>query len=131
MVINLIAGVTRADMDIHDEFIAQQKALVFYAGKAVLNKRHAFFDINGDPWNFSSAVGYTFKIWEEREGGRLMISWTSPTNLELSTTNTNEIILNAPVDDTSIERGKYYYEIEYLISGGYSILIAYGQATFI
>lgn len=118
-------------MDVHHEFIAQQKALVFYAGKPVLNKRHAFYDINGDQWNFSSAVGFTFKIWEEREGGLLMISWISPTNLTLSTSDTNEIILNAPVSDTTIERGKYYYEIEYLISGGYSVLIAYGEAKFL
>lgn len=129
--INITAGVTRADMDIHNEFIANEKQLVFIAGKAVLNKRHAFFDILGDPWNFSAAVGYVFNIWEEREGGAHMIAWTSPTNLTLSTSDTNEILLNAPSIDTSIERGKYYYEIEYLISGGYSILIAYGQAEFL
>jgi hypothetical protein len=123
--------VTHADMDIHNEFIAQEKALVFYAGKAILNKRHAFYDINNDPWNFSAATGYTFKIWEEREGGRLMIDWDSPTNLTLSAVETNEIILNAPSTDTSIERGKYYYEMEYIVSGGYSILIAYGEANFL
>jgi hypothetical protein len=95
----------------------------------VLNKRHGFFDRYGEPWNFSSATGYTFNIWEEREDGYLMIDWTSPTNLTLS--NTNEIILNAPASDTSIERGIYYYEIEYLIAGGYSVLIGYGKATFL
>lgn len=118
-------------MDIYNEFIAQEKDLVFYQGKSILNKRHAFFDINLNEWDFSTATGFTFKIWEEREGGLLMISWTSPTNLTLSTSNTNEILLNAPSTDTSIERGKYYYEIEYLLSGGYSVLIAYGQAEFL
>jgi hypothetical protein len=117
-------------MDIYNEFIAQEKDLVFYAGKAILNKRHAFFDINGELWDFSAATGYTFKIWEEREGGLLMIDWDD-TNLSLSTSNENEIILNAPATDTDIERGKYYYEIEYLVAGGYSILIGYGQANFI
>lgn len=117
-------------MDIHNEFIAQEKDLVFYAGKAILNKRHAFYDINQDPWDFSSAIGFTFKIWEEREGGLLMIDWDD-TNLSLSSTNENEIILNAPSTDTSIERGKYYYEMEYLVAGGYSVLIAYGQAEFL
>lgn len=117
-------------MDIHNEFIAQEKDLVFYAGKAILNKRHAFYDINQDPWSFADAVGFTFKIWEEREGGLLMIDWDD-TNLTLSTTNTNEILLNAPSTDTSIERGKYYYEIEYLVAGGYSVLLAYGQAEFL
>ena len=117
-------------MDIHNEFIAQEKALVFYKGKAILDKRHAFYDINNDPWNFSEAIGYTFKIWEEREEGRLMIDWDSD-NLTLSASITNEILLNAPASDTNIERGKYYYEIEYLVTGGYSILLAYGQANFI
>jgi hypothetical protein len=118
-------------VDIHNEFIAQEKELFFYSGKSVLNKRHAFYDINGDPWSFALATGYTFKIWEEREGGYLMIDWTSPTNLSLSTSDTNEIILNAPSSDTSIERGNYYYEIEYIIAGGYTILIGYGPAKFI
>lgn len=118
-------------MDIHNEFIAQEKDLVFYSGKAILNKRHAFYDINGDPWDFSDAVGFTFKIWEEREGGRQMITWTSPTNIEASTSNVNEFILNAPSTDTAIERGKYYYEIEEIIAGGYTILLAYGEANFL
>ena len=117
-------------MDIHNEFIAQEKELFFYSGKSVLNKRHAFFDINGDPWNFSLATGFTFKIWEEREGGALMIDWDD-TNLTLSASDTNEVLLNAPASDTAIERGKYYYEIEYLIAGGYTILIGYGVAKFI
>ena len=114
-------------VDVHNEFIAQEKELYFYSGKSVLNKRHAFYDVNGDPWNFSLATGYTFKIWEEREGGALMIDWDD-TNL---TNSDNEIILNAPASDTAIERGNYYYEIEYLIAGGYTILIGYGRACFI
>lgn len=117
-------------MDINNEFIAQEKHLYFYKGKSVLNKRHAFFDVNNDAWNFSLATGFTFKIWEEREDGRLVIDWDDD-NLTLSTSNTNEILLNAPASDTNIERGKYYYEIEYLIDGGYSVLIGYGCAEFI
>lgn len=117
-------------MDIYNEFIARKKDLVFYSGKAILNKRHAFFDINNNPWDFSDATGFTFNIWEEREGGRHMIAWTSPTNIQASTSNVNEFILNSPVSDTSIERGKYYYEIEEL-TGGYSILLAYGEANFL
>jgi hypothetical protein len=113
-------------MDTHNEFIAYKKDIVFYAGKPVLNKVHTFYDVNGEAWDFSDATGYTFKVWEEREGGRLMITWTSPTNL---TNNANNIVLNAT--DTSSERGKYYYEIAYLIAGGYEVLIGYGQAEFI
>lgn len=115
-------------VDITNEYIANKKDLSFYAGKAILNRVHAFYDVDASAWDFSSATGYTFKIWEEREGGLLMISWTSPTNLAGSG---NEITLNAPAADTDIERGKYYYEIEYLIAGGYTVLIAFGEAKFI
>lgn len=115
-------------VDITNEYIANKKDLNFYAGKSIIDRRHAFFDTDGNDWDFSSATGFTWKIWEEREGGLLMISWTSPTNLASSG---NEITLNAPSTDTDIEKGKYYYEIEYLVAGGYSVLIAYGEAKFI
>jgi|SRR5690606_5326541 hypothetical protein len=114
-------------MDINNEFIAQKKDLVFYAGKAIINKRHAFYDINGNPWNFSFATGFSIRIWEEREDGLLMIYWDD-TNI---TAIGHELILNSQADVTNIERGKYYYEIEYTISGGYGILIGYGEARFI
>lgn len=116
-------------MDIHNEFIAQEKDLVFYAGKPVINKVHAYYDINANPWDFSEAVGLFMNIFEEREGGRLMIGWTD-TNGNLAVSG-HEITLNAPASDTAIERGKYYYEKGYLIAGGYDILTAYGQAKFI
>jgi hypothetical protein len=115
-------------MDIHNEFIAQRKDLVFYKGKAILNKVHSFYDINGALWDFSLAVGFTLKIWEEREGGQQVVDWNSTYNLAVSG---NEITMNAPAEDSDIELGRYYYEIEYLVAGGYSILIAYGEAKFI
>lgn len=120
--------VTLASMDIHNEFIAFKKDLFFYAGKPVLNRVHAFFDIDREPWSFADAIDLYFTIWEEREGGLQMIRWVTDTNLTVSG---NEIVLNASASDTNIERGKYYYEIEYTVSGGYSVLIAYGVATFL
>ena len=116
---------TAEHMDIHNEFIAQKKDLVFYAGKAVLNKVHSFFDLDGVAWDFSAAVGFSFKVWEEREGGLLMIDFTGLSN------SGNDVTLNATPSETDIERGKYYYEIEYLIAGGYPVLIGYGEAKFI
>jgi hypothetical protein len=115
-------------VDIHNEFIAQEKGLVFYRGKPILNRVHSFYDVNGIAWNFSAATGFTFKIWEEREDGLQVIDWSSPANIG---NNSNYLILNAPGVDTDIEIGNYYYEIEYVISGGYTVLIAYGRAKFI
>ncbi len=115
-------------MDIHNEFIAQKKDLVFYAGKPVLNKVHAYYDINGDAWNFSSATNYFMKVWEEREGGLQVIDWD---DANLTNSGSNEVILNAQATDTDIDRGKYYYEQGYLIAGGYEVLTNYGEAKFI
>lgn len=114
-------------MEIHNEFIAIKYDLVFYSGKPVINSVHEFVDINGNPWSFSAATGFFLTIWQERSGGLQMIRWTS-INL---TSSVNNVILNAPAVDTNIEPGKYYYEFEYQIAGGYSILMMYGQAKFI
>ncbi len=113
-------------MDIFNEFIAQEKDLVFYAGKAITNREHTWYDVDGNLWTFTDAVGFTFKIWEEREGGLLMISWDS----QLTPTGSG-FMLTSPGTTTDIEKGIYYYEIEYLVSGGYSVLIGYGKAKFI
>jgi hypothetical protein len=115
-------------MDIHNEFIAQEKDLVMYKAKAIINRVHRFYGLNRDPWDFSDAEHFSFKIWEEREGGLLMIDWDD-TNLTASLPQ--DIILNAPSTDTDIERGKYYYEIEYMEADGYPILIAYGQMNIL
>lgn len=115
-------------MDNSQEFIAQEKALVFYTGKPIINRQHIFKDQCGDDYSLSAAVAFTFKIWQEREGGLQVISWSSPQNL---TALDNVLTLNAPAEDTSIYRGKYYYEIAEIIAGGYEILLAYGEANFI
>lgn len=115
-------------MDINNEFIAFEKDLQFYAGKPVINREHVFLDSCGGPYSFDQALSFGFKVWEEREGGLQVINWTSPENLSA---NGNIIYLNAPAEDTDIEIGKYYYEMTYLIAGGYEILIAYGDARFI
>lgn len=114
-------------MDIHNEFIAQKKELVFQAGKSILNREHTFYDIYGELWTFTDALSFTFKIWEEREGGLLKIDWGAA-NL---TPTANGFLLTSNALDTAIIKGKYYYEIEYLVAGGYTVLIAYGLARFI
>lgn len=117
-----------AAMDNSNEFIANEKDLVFYAGKPIINRQHVFTDQCGNDYSLTTALSFTFKIWQERDGGLQVISWSSPQNLSASG---NILILNAPAEDTTIYRGKYYYEISYLIAGGYEILIAYGEANFI
>jgi hypothetical protein len=117
-----------AGMDNSNEFIANEKALIFYAGKPIINRQHVFNDQCGNPYSLSAGMAFTFKIWQERDGGLQVINWTSPINLAATD---NILILNAPDEDTTIYRGKYYYEIAEIIAGGYEILLAYGQADFI
>lgn len=117
-------------MDTSNLFIAHDKALVFYAGKALINKRLAFYDREGNPFDLSFATGFTFDVWEEREGGLHLISWGGD-HLTLSGENSNEIIVNAPAADTDIEKGKHYYEINAIYAGGYPLLLAYTEAKFI
>lgn len=116
-------------MDIHNEFLAQKKELVFYAGKAILNREHTWYDLNDELWDFSDAIGFSFKIWQERDedDGLLKIDWGAA-NL---TPTGNGFILNSNASDTALIKGKYYYEIEYQVAGGYSVLIGYGLARFI
>lgn len=115
-------------VDITNEYIANKKDIVFYAGKDIVNREHTFYDVDEVIWTFTDAIGFTFKIWEEREGGLLMISWDNTANL---TQSANGFFLTASGSETDIEKGRYYYEIEYLVAGGYSVLIAYGEAKFI
>lgn len=124
----MVADAKFAAMDNSQEFIANEKDLVFYAGKPIINRQHVFKDQCGNPYSFALALSFTFKIWQERDGGLQVISWSSPQNLAASG---NILFLNAPAEDTDIYRGKYYYEIAYLVAGGYEILIAYGEANFI
>ena len=114
-------------MDLYKEFFATEKDIIFYSGKAIIDRVNAFFDINGDDWDFSAATALSFKIFEERNGRRLIL-WEDPVNL---TAASNDIILNAPVADTGLDIGNYYYEIAYFDAGSYEILLAYGQASFI
>jgi hypothetical protein len=117
-------------MDIHNEFIAQEKNLVFYKGKPIINRIHDFYDLAGNSWDFSDAIGYFMNIYEEREGGIQVIEWTDTAG-NLSNSG-NFIYLNAPSSDSAnLELGKYYYELGYLVAGGYEVLLGYGQAKFI
>ena len=124
----MVADAKFAAMDNSQEFIANEKDLLFYAGKPIINKQHVFNDECGNPYSLSAGLAFTFKIWQEREGGLQVINWSSPENL---TASDNILILNAPAADTTIYRGKYYYEIAEIIAGGYEILLTYGEADFI
>lgn len=115
-------------MDIRNEYLWIRQDLYFHAGKGIDHRPHVWTDINNNDWDFSDAIGFRFRIWEEREGGLLMIDWDSN---NLTPFGTKGFYLTAPPTDTDIERGKYYYEIEYLVAGGYSVPIGVGDAYFI
>jgi hypothetical protein len=107
----------------HNTFIAEEYSLVFYTGKPLVS-----FSLDCSNATFSGQVGYTFKIWEDGENGRLLLSLVQGTGLVLSGTN---VLISTSSGQMNIPVGKYYYELSYLISGGYEVLVKFGQAKFI
>lgn len=115
-------------LDNHHEFIAVEKDLTFYSGKAVINRVNRFYDNTGSDYLLTSNIGLFFVIYEEREEGRIVFE--SDHNSGLST-SVNDIIFNFSVADMSIPIGNYYYELGYVVDGGYEIILAYGSLRFI
>jgi hypothetical protein len=99
---------------------------VFYNAKPVLNFIIEFFveDCDGDfddeetNYTFSNFVSGYFRVYNER-GGRLI------KNLPM-TNISSTLVLNS--NDTTFEdNGNYYYEIGYLMTGGYELALMYGR----
>lgn len=117
--------------EIHNGFVAEKYPLVFKYGKPVVNLAFLFYESDDETeLDFTGQTGITFKIWEEEENGKLLLSLSHGSGLSLSgniiTMNTNAAQMS-PTDG----RGKYYYELAYQIAGGYEILLMFGEARFI
>jgi hypothetical protein len=107
----------------HKTFIGEEYDLIFYTGKPLVE-----YEIECENATFSGQVGYTLKIWEDGEDGRQLLSLVQGNGLRLSGTS---IFISASSGQMDIEPGRYYYELSYLVSGGYEILVKYGLAKFI
>lgn len=121
MVLNVTAVIR------HKLFDGVEESLTVFNRQAVINFGIEFFtedcddDLNADQtlYAFPGYVSSYFRIYNER-GGTLI------KNLALSQVDAS-LIINASVADMTFEdNGNYSYEIGYLQSGGYEIMLRFG-----
>lgn len=116
----------------HKGYPAEKYPLEFMTGKAIVNLAFLFYDvdINGveTAKDFTGQTDCTFKIWEDCEDGRLLLSVSELTGG--ITTAGNIKTLNTSDSQMQIERGKYYYEFAYYI-GGYEITLMFTEVKMV
>lgn len=109
-------------------FIATESPLEFYNAQAVLDLPFPFVydDEDSTLFDFPSYVSSFLFIYDERRG-RLIKSFTTQ-----MTRNSNTIVMNCSESDMTFEdNGKYYYEMGYIFTGGYEIVLRYGVMEII
>lgn len=104
-------------------FQANEYPLEFYNGKAILNIALHFFttdcDGNDLDFDFPDYVSSYMRVYNERSG-RLLV------NLDL-TRSGGYLIVNASADDMTFDdNGNYYYEVGYVVTGGYEQALRFG-----
>lgn len=114
-------------------FIGRERDLVAYNGQALINYAIEFYTdaCNNDldttnnkvPFDFSNFVTGYFLISNERNGRIIkLINDVSPSGPYL-VINSDNMIFDA--------NGVYYYEIGYVQSGGYDIVLMFGKINVI
>lgn len=113
-------------------FDGVEKPLKMYNGQAVLDYDIEFFTEECDDdldeeevdFTFPSYSSSYFRIYNERSGRLLK-------TIALSRSGSS-LVINASADDMTLDdKGKYYYEIGYVQTGGYEIVLMYGPYTAI
>lgn len=113
-------------------FDGVEKPLKMYNGQAVLDYDIDFYTEECDDdldkeevdFTFPSYASSYFRIYNERSGRLLK-------TISLSQSGSS-LIINASADDMTLDdKGKYYYEIGYVQTGGYEIVLMYGPYTAI
>jgi len=107
-------------------FIGSNDSLNVLNGQAIINGSILFFydDCDESEFDFPNYAGLFMIVSNERDGS-VIKSFSSTTGLSRSG---NAIIINLSVlDMTFTDAGKYYYELGYIISGGYEQILRYGE----
>lgn len=115
-------------MERTNTFLAQEQELRIYNGQAIIDLPFQFVydDAYSTAFEFRGYVSAFMYVYDERSG-QLIKRYTTQV-----TRNSNYLVLNCSVSDTTFEdNGKYYYEIGFVMSGGYSITLRYGTLTVI
>lgn len=115
-------------MSKHNLFDGIEYKLVHYNGKSVNNAQFVFYNEDGETsYAFTGYLRAYIEIFDEREG-IVLKTFTDGDGSGALSRSSNTITWN--VNASSIQftdRGKYYYHMYYLTTGGYTITILYGD----
>lgn len=116
-------------MDQIKGFIAEEKALEFYNGKALINLQFEFLIVSDSgvesAFDFSGYVSAYFRVYDERNG-QLLKNFSAQI-----IRSSNFLIFNCSVADMTFEDlGKYWFEHGYNNSG-YEVALRYGKLTIL
>src|SRR5512147_912395 len=109
-------------------FIGQEASLSVFNGQALINSSFEFVfdDCSSSDFDFPGFSSAYLKVYNER-GGSLVIDLSSRI-----TRSGKYLVLNASVSDMTFEDfGKYEYEMGYIRTGGYSVVLRYGEFVVI
>lgn len=109
-------------------FDGVQKQLTVYNGQAIIDYAIEFFTLEDcddeETFTFPSYLSSYMRVFNERLGRELK-------DISLSQSG-GSLIINASASDMTFEdNGNYYFEIGYVQTGGYEIVLMYGVMTVI
>lgn len=107
-------------------FIGTKDELRVFNGQAIINGSILFFynDCDATAFDFPNYSSLFMTISDDRDGA-IIKGFTSSTGLSKSG---NALIINlSETDMTFQDIGKYYYELGYVINGGYEQVLRYGD----
>lgn len=106
-------------------FHATEKTLVVYNQKAIIDFAFSFYTedcVDDTDFPFTGITTAYFRAYNERLGRLIKEISLTPSGYDL--------IFNASVADMTFEdNGNYFYEIGYVLPGGYEVALMYGVLT--
>lgn len=116
--------------EIQRAFIGVEASLTLYGGQALLNSvfEFVFNDESETPYDFP-AISDTYLVISNERSSRTLKSFSQSNGL---TRSGNNLIFNASeLDMTFEDYGSYFYEMGYVRTGGYEVVLRYGELIVI
>lgn len=105
-------------------FIAQEGGLECYNGQALLNFIITVNNSDNTAFGFSGYISAFLNIYQSRNQ-TLLKSFINQISR-----NSNNLVLNCSSSDMTFnDNGTYYFELGFIQSGGYTIVLRYGVLT--
>ena len=110
--------------DAYDAFLAVEAPIRVFKGKPIVNTVFVYANDDDTAYDFSGQVGYGLRVWDGRAKNKLLYEWTQGSGLTLVSSS---IYWSASTTEMNFQLGKMYYEAYSLNSGGYEIVLRYGD----